>query len=422
MFTRIQALRYRCLRDIDQSMGPFATLVGPNASGKTTFLDVLALLGDIVRSGGDVGATILERSRDFRRLLWNGQGDSFQLSVEAQIPDEVRSAMSERFAHFSHVRYDVEIGLESESNRIGLNAETLWLIEGDEQPALVQPDLFPRTRAARETILLESRGKRGQRSLVSNVPGGNANYFPDGKKTYNPSFRVGREVSALARVPADGDSFVAATWFRDLLTEGVQTLTLNSQVIRQPSPPGLGRRFRPEGENLPHVLSALAERSPARYKSWVEHVQTALPDIESVDVHVRPEDRHSYLVVSYKGGAVVPSWLVSDGTLRLLALTVLAYVDQPRSVMLVEEPENGIHPRAIETVLQALSSIYEGQVLLATHSPVALNILEPADVLCFAKDASGATDIVEGDRHPALRDWRAGEPDFGVMFASGILS
>ena len=81
-----------------------------------------------------------------------------------------------------------------------------------------------------------------------------------------------------------------------------------------------------------------------------------------------------------------------------------------------------MHPRALETVLQSLSSIYGGQVLIATHSPVALNLLEPAQILCFAKDGEGATDIVAGDKHPALRDWREGEPDLGVLFASGILS
>lgn len=66
--------------------------------------------------------------------------------------------------------------------------------------------------------------------------------------------------------------------------------------------------------------------------------------------------------------------------------------------------------------------MYGGQVLLATHSAVALNMVEPRDVLCFAKDASGATDIVSGAEHPALREWKRGEPDLGVLFAAGILS
>lgn len=159
-----------------------------------------------------------------------------------------------------------------------------------------------------------------------------------------------------------------------------------------------------------------------RFDQWLDHVRTALPDIEDIESIERPEDRHRYLVLRYAGGAEVPSWLASDGTLRLLALTIPAYIPDFKGVVLIEEPENGIHPRAIETALQSLSSIYEGQVLLATHSPVALNMLEPKDVLCFAKDDLGATDIVAGDWHPALRTWKRGEPDFGVLFAAGILS
>jgi predicted ATPase len=147
-----------------------------------------------------------------------------------------------------------------------------------------------------------------------------------------------------------------------------------------------------------------------------------LEDIRDIDVVERDEDRHRYIVVKYVTGAEVPSWLVSDGTLRLLALTIPAYLNDLDGVFLVEEPENGIHPRAIETVIQSLSSIYNGQVLVATHSPVALNMLEAHEVLCFAKDPSGATDVVAGNAHPALKEWKRGQPDLGVLFAAGILS
>ncbi len=225
----------------------------------------------------------------------------------------------------------------------------------------------------------------------------------------------------MGNLPADTESFPASTWFRDLLERGVQTFVLNSQVIRQPSPPGLGRRFQPDGSNLPWVVAQL-RNEPERFGRWLEHVRTALEDIRDIQTVERPEDKHRYLVVEYANGAIVPSWLVSDGTLRLLALTIPAYLPKLEGTFLIEEPENGIHPRAIETVIQSLSSMYDSQVLVATHSPVALNMLESRNVLCFAKDAEGATDIVFGDRHPALREWKKGEPDLGVLFASGILS
>jgi predicted ATP-dependent endonuclease of OLD family len=106
--------------------------------------------------------------------------------------------------------------------------------------------------------------------------------------------------------------------------------------------------------------------------------------------------------------------------LRLLALTLPAYIPDLKGAFLIEEPENGIHPRALEIMLQSLSSIYDAQVLLATHSPVLVGIADLSHILCFAKTEEGATDIVNGTEHPLLRDWR-GETNLGVLFAGGVL-
>ncbi len=418
MLTRLQTRGYRSLKSIDRELGSFRALVGPNASGKSTFLDIVGFVSDLMRHRGDIVVTVQERSSTFEKLLWMGQGEAFQLAIEAEIPATVRSALSESLAAHSRVRYEIEVGMSD--NEVGLNHEILWLVTPSATKEPQQVELFPAMQAAMPAVLTSAG--RGRKVAVKKNPGGNDNYYNEGKrKTYNPSFKLGRSKSALANLPADADNFPASTWFRDYLERGVQPFVLNSQSIREPSPPGLGRRFRTDGSNLPWVVEELrAEKK--RFSSWLNHVRTALPDIRDITTVEQPENRHRYLVIHYSNGAAVPSWLASDGTLRLLALTIPAYLPGIEGTFLIEEPENGIHPRALETVLQSLSSIYGGQVLLATHSPVALNLIEPAQILCFAKDESGATDIVSGDQHPALRDWRQGEPDLGVLFASGILS
>lgn len=419
MFSRIQTRNFRSLRGIDQGLQPFQALVGPNASGKTTFLDVFGLLSDLARSRGDVSDIIAQRSANFADLLWMREGDSFQLAVEARIPDDIRAQMAEEMTQFDSLRYEVEIGLDAAVNEIGLNWETLWYhsraISDD-----IGPDVFPGFQCEKSSILTTSqrRFKKG----FGKKPGGNDNFYPEGKaQKYNPAFPLGRTKAGIANLPGGSDIFPVADWLRNLLQRGVQNIVLNSRTIREPSPPGLGLGFRTDGSNLPWVIEEL-RKQPVAFRGWLDHVRTALEDIDDISTIERPEDRHKYLVVRYRNGAVVPSWLVSDGTLRLLALTIPAYLPTMTGVFLVEEPENGIHPRAIETVLQSLRSIYSGQVLIATHSPVALNMLEASDVLCFAKDSAGATDIVSGDKHPALRDWKSGSPDLGLLFASGILS
>jgi len=62
---------------------------------------------------------------------------------------------------------------------------------------------------------------------------------------------------------------------------------------------------------------------------WAAHLQAAVPDIEQVKTVERPEDHHHYLVVRHRGGIEVPSWMVSEGTLRILALTLLSNLPDP---------------------------------------------------------------------------------------------
>lgn len=426
MFSRIQTRHFRSLKAVDQTLGPIQALVGPNASGKTTFLDVIGLLSDLVRQRGNVRETILARSTSFEKLIWQGPVDdlgrrvAFQIAVEAPIPAVVHARMADDKKQYTLVRYELEIGFDTAANELGLNHETLWLRTMGPDHQTVQKDMFPLVADDAPSILI-GKGRQGFKVVMKKTPGGNDNYYTEGSKSYAPSFRLGRTKLALAHIPADEASFPVSSWFRDLLETGVQNVVLNSQVIRQPSPPGLGLRFQTNGSNLPWVIAEL-RRDAQRFGAWLDHVRTALEDITDVDTVEREDDRHRYLVIKYANGAVVPSWLASDGTLRLLALTIAAYLKDLNGVFLIEEPENGIHPRAIESVIQSLSSIYDGQVLIATHSPVALNMLEPAQILCFAKDKTGATDIVAGDRHPALQDWKQGQPDLGVLFAAGILS
>jgi hypothetical protein len=49
-----------------------------------------------------------------------------------------------------------------------------------------------------------------------------------------------------------------------------------------------------------------------------------------------------------------------------------------------------------------------------------LRLAEPKDILCFSKTPSGAIDIVRGDEHPKLKDWR-NEIDLAILYGAGVL-
>ena len=417
MITLVEALNYRCLRYVERRLTPFHVLVGPNASGKTTFMDVIGFLRDLV-SGGLEWA-LSERTPTPRELLFRGQGDRFELAVEAKIPVGLRQQTMR--PALDTVRYQVAIGFDDTQRQFEFKAETL-LLKKTAPVESMQSDMFPNPPPCPESLLTNIQ--RGNNQVVINkVPGGNDNFYNESRPPnvgWAPSFKLGPGRSALGNLLADADSFPVATWFRDYLTAGVQKFVLNSVTIKRPSPPARVSGFLPDGSNLPWVVARLRREEPGRYRGWIEHLRTALPDLADITTFERPEDKHCYMIYEYAGGVKVPSWLVSDGTLRLTALTLPAYLVDLQGIYLIEEPENGIHPKAVSAVYDSLSSVYEAQMLLATHSPVVLNAAGLDDVLCFAKDNAGSTDIVLGSEHPDLRQWQ-GEVDLGTLLASGVL-
>jgi predicted ATPase len=415
MITRIEALGYRCLRYVSQPLGPFHVLVGPNASGKTTFLDVIAFLGRLVSDGPD--AAIEERTQNFYDLLWRREGTQFELAIEAQIPDELR----ERLLHtnMDTIRYEVALSIDSVSQERGLTNEQV-VLKRTSSLGKSQRSKFSETPAFPSSLFRKSSGK--QQRVLAKFPARPDFFRAEGSK-YNlaslPWAEFGPEKSILASISSD-KLFPVSMWLKRFLTAGIQKLTLDHNLLRRSSPAGQGLGLRPDGSNLPWVVAGLKQRSPERFRQWTSHLQTAFPDLQDITTIERPEDRHRYLVLQYREDLKVPSWMASDGTLRMLALTLPAYLEGFKGIYLIEEPENGIHPRAIETMTQSLSSVYDAQVLLATHSPIVLSTVEAEQILCFSKTPEGATDIIRGSEHPALRSWKH-ETTLGTLFAAGVL-
>ena len=421
MIRRIQALNYRCLRYVDVRLDRFHVLVGPNASGKSTLLDVVTFLGDMLSSG--LESAVEKRTRNFQDLVWGRPRKKlgFELAVEFEIPEGVGKQLP-RERKFETFRY--EIAIKEDTDGIRIDSERALLMPRENDCPMQESLRFPDPPEPPGTILIGGR-RRGSRTILSKSREGrdNFNLEVSGKagKGWAISISFGPGRSTLANLPESHENFPVSTHVKRLLETGMQRLFLDSSRMRQSSPPEWRQAgFSPDGSNLPRVIRQLRKEHKEAFNDWLDHVRSSLPEIENVRVVEREDDRHFYLMIRYASGVEVPSWTVSDGTLRLLALTLPAYLQDPGKIYLMEEPENGLHPGVTQDVYDALSSVYDSQVLLATHSPVFLNHADLDHVLCFGKDASGATDVIPARTHPGLRDWQ-GSPNLSVFFAAGVL-
>lgn len=428
MIRLIEALNFRCLRYIRQPLGPFHVLVGPNASGKTSLLDVPAFIYSLFQNG--LEKAVRERSDNILDLIWRNSQDQltpalnhFELAIEFSLPDDIGNGGG------NALRYCVAVGLDHTRLALTVRREELRILRPGDSPPEMGGEI-PGTIFYGQGELI-SPGGTGQRTKAANGADSTlpitASDQPVATSSLNPFNMEGLLANGVSR-----DSFFRqplamyhgnAVKCVEFLYKAFCTLvTLHDADLRKPSPPGHGITTRWTGENLPNIVDHLSKFAPERFDLWQRHLRTALPDLESVRIYTRQEDRKQFLSVAMKNGCEFPQWSLSEGTLDLLALTVLAYLPSQASTQtfMVEEPESHIHPLNIEVVFQSLSSVYEGQVLISTHSPTVLALADPATVLVFSRDLEGGTQIVRGDRHPRLRDWQ-GEMDLATLYATGVL-
>ena len=420
MIRRLQVLNYRGLRHLDLRLAPFQILVGRNASGKSTVLDAIAFLRDLVVTG--LEAAVEQRTRNFRDLAWGRptEDSGFELAVEcglaARDPEAAPEPEDDRV-----FRYEVAVREVDGAPRITGERGLLGPLGASGFGR--RRARFPDPPPAPETIFVDAENG-DYRQVLARTDAGAWRYQPEtaqlvGEPWESPyTFGAGRP--ALAHLPGAPDDFPAAFRVRRLLAE-VRSLFAAPAALRRPSPYSWdAKSLSSDGGNLPWVVRRLRSEDEEAFAHWLEHVRSALPEVEGVRVVVREEDRHAYLMVRNDAGHEVPSWSVSDGTLRLMAQTLPLYARSPETIHLIEEPEAGVHPAVMQEVLDALRPAGDGQVLTATQSAALLAEADPKTIVYFAKTAGDAADACPALGHPKLKTWD-GDPDFAMFFASGIL-
>lgn len=347
MLTDVHIRGFKSLGDLKTPLHPLTVVFGPNAAGKSNFLEALLLLSRLVTE-----RTVAEAlSPPVRGLPLEAfhlpagglKGLLEQRSAELSIEARLRLPRTKERKSMQALTYRVSCDLRPSSGAVSLTDEFLASGNASSQPRIEKEG---------DQLAVRQSGKAGHPSYEP-LPSNHtqvSNLRWSGKR-YPLLDAVREELSAWRVYYLDP---------RDAMR--------GEQGPREV--PDIGIR----GESIAPFLFRLKqdEHLKGRFAAVRRGLQQVIPSIEGLDVDL-DERRGTLDIRVTQGGTEYSSRIISEGTLRVLALCAINADPWGRSLIAFEEPENGVHPRRIQVVARILHNVAQQpdrQVVVTTHSPI----------------------------------------------------
>jgi predicted ATPase len=401
MLTRIEIDGFKTFEDFGLDLGPFVVILGPNASGKSNLFDAIRLLSHL--AGTDLRTAVKtlrgEPQELFRREADGSSVTRMAFAVELLLAPEVRDPWGDtvKISH-SRVRYEVEIERRKDDRGI----ERLVVAKEEAKPILAQSDKWRPKQQELSAQFRQLFMKYGRRTpwLTTGESGGKRSF------KINQDGRKGRTRPAEA-AEATVLSSITSAEFPHLyaIREEMRSwrfLQLDPNALRRPSLTTAALELEPDGSNLATVLARIEAETAtdARPKGDLADIAADLtsliPGVVGVSIEEDKKNREYRIDIDMRDGLPFSSRVVSDGTLRVLALLTLLHDPKHRGLVCFEEPENGVHPFRLKAMIERLRELVTeptseevdeqeplSQMLLNSHSPVVLSCLEE-DEMMFA--------------------------------------
>jgi predicted ATPase len=393
MLRRVHIQGYKSLQSVELELHPLTLIVGSNATGKSNLFDVLRLLSRIVTSHSLQDAFADHRGDPIEAfsyfvggldVLLQKDTARFAIEVDVELSQAVKSRTEQiiqryvsssnqaanRRYHKKHgiteslLRYQISVSINPKTGALRIEDEELFgLIETHDGHLCPNEKIKPFIEKAGNRLHLRMEE---QDSFLEYETG--LSYAIVSQPLYPPYYP---HLVALREE--------LASW---------QFYYLEPHLMREASPIKESHTITPFGGDIAAFYWTLQRTHPMQFHNTEKALQTFIPTIEGIQTEVT-KDGHLRLKVK-EDGIEHSVKVVSEGTLRLLALLAILSPQNPASVICVEEPENGVHPRRLRHMARLLQNASEKrQIIVNTHSALLLDYFDSEKVgivQCFKKD------------------------------------
>ncbi len=412
MITRLEIDGFKTFHHFDLSLAPFQVIVGMNGVGKSNVFDALRLLARLADTDLRTAFQDLrgEAGELFTILADGTPKDTIKIAVDLFVDRHVKDSWGAE-AELKYTRLRYELAIQRRADAQGL--ARLYVTNESLKPIPRQDDHWIKQYLGKESGIWLPRLSGGRSSpFISTVYDQENNTI-----ALHQDSRSGLQKSVAEQVERTMLSGVLNTEFPHAFAvrEEMRSwnfLQLNPEILRQHSSMVAPSFLSPDGSNLPSTLARIESEEPHALTDISRDLANLVPGILAIEIE-KDQARDRYLIrAQMQDGQSFSSRVLSDGTLRLLALVTLKHDPNHRGVLCFEEPENGVHPFRLEqmaNMLQSLTTDFSDpeeqplplrQLLVNTHSPVFASQSEVRHNLLFAQMVPR---VIPGQKNESIR-------------------
>ncbi|MFH1010846.1 MAG: AAA family ATPase [bacterium] len=387
MIKSVRIKGYKSFRNMEIKLRPLSVIFGPNASGKSNFLDSLYLVS---------------RSANHKNLKEAFEGHRGLPLESFFYGDEGYEGLSKR----SQIEFTFEIDVEISPSVIKNVEETILAkrkgidSEGSRKKIISEPLLRYRLKiqAMPKTGYLMVMDERlcaikenGQeKSRVFLQREGNRIHLRMEGQAHPTFHEVGLDHTIVSMALYE-PHYPHITALRSELANWYTFYLEPKILMRQDVPLAEIHTLGSRGENLAAFLNTLKHK----YERDFEDFNLALRRILPTDARIEVEHMKEGLVGLRlsENGLWFSARLISEGTLRLIGLLAAIHPKNPATMIAFEEPENGVHPVRLEIISEVLKNAvkYGKQIMITTHSPILPKFFDVADLFICSKEKNQST-------------------------------
>lgn len=411
MLTRIEIDGFKTFEKFELDLRPFTAVVGPNASGKSNLFDAMQLLAAV--TDHDIHSAmqgLRGEPEEFFRQTSEAVSEQMSFAVEVLLDAEGTDDFGRAYkVPAQRLRYELTLemknGHDGGPRGVFVKNECCVAIKRSDEHADYLEARKP--SYGRYTTPFIRRDENGDALLVRQ----------DGPSKSGSPMRLSlREASRTALSTITTAEFPHLYALRKTL-KALRFLEINPTAARSANDRFEKTTLHANASNLAAVLNRLRDqtRNERRPDGVLSDIASDLSSlIPSVcNVRVQADDQRQYsFSVGFTGEMSFSSRVISDGTLRILALLTILNDPDRRGTLCFEEPENGVHEGRIPSLIEFLRVATEidpdpayptFQVILNTHSPKVMAALQDTEIV--AADVVTRVDPVHGLRtsHTRMR-------------------